>query len=297
MRRKELERREAIFLRQADWPLRRIALELGVSVSSVSVWVRNVPVARRTVARTERIPDLDDEPGSRLCGRCNRELPLGAFSRHPKNGRQGWCKECFRAYFRARGDVHRKQSAAARRKRRAVARKFVDEYLTRHPCVDCGEADPLVLEFDHIRSKSYDVSVLIAEGFSVRRIEEEIKLCEVVCASCHRRRTARRTPSWRSDPSMIGNSIRLTVLERRNMLHVYEVLSQSECRDCGCQDLMVLEFDHVGSKRGNVMQLARNGCSFETLLHEIDQCEVRCANCHRRRTRTSLRDSQTGRTK
>jgi hypothetical protein len=274
-------------LRLADWPLRRIALELGVSLSSVSTWVREVP----TMARPKRVKieaaDPDGEIGTKRCGRCHHELPLSSFGRHPKKGRQWWCKECFRAYFRARGDVHRKQSAAARRKRRAVARAFVDDHLRAHPCADCGESDLRVLEFDHLRAKESNISVLIANGWSVRRIQGEIDLCEVVCANCHRRRTAARSPSWRSDPSRLETSTRLTRAERRNMLHIYELLRRSKCVDCSRADLLVLEFDHVGKKRGNVVNLARNGCAFETLRDEIAACEVRCANCHRRRTRGS----------
>jgi hypothetical protein len=54
--------------------------------------------------------------------------------------------------------------------------------------------------------------------------------------------------------------------------------------DCGLNEISVLDFDHVGKKRANVVSLAREGCSLERLIEEIEQCEVRCANCHRRRT-------------
>jgi hypothetical protein len=107
----------------------------------------------------------------------------------------------------------------------------------------------------------------------------------VVCVNCHRRRTARRAPSWRTDPRSLDTNRRLLPGERRNMQLIRETLMRSPCADCGLRDLLVLEFDHVGAKRANVIALARRGCSLLTLQREIAQCEVRCANCHRRRTR------------
>jgi hypothetical protein len=46
----------------------------------------------------------------------------------------------------------------------------------------------------------------------------------------------------------------------------------------------VLDFDHIGIKRRGVVQLAMRECSLANLEREIAECEVRCANCHRRRT-------------
>lgn len=52
--------------------------------------------------------------------------------------------------------------------------------------------------------------------------------------------------------------------------------------DCGEDNPVVLDFDHVrGVKKRNVGELARRAYSLETLITEIDKCEVRCANCHR----------------
>ena len=53
---------------------------------------------------------------------------------------------------------------------------------------------------------------------------------------------------------------------------------------------MVLEFDHVGDdKVANVSSLARRSAAWERIEAEIAKCEVRCANCHRRRTMANLR--------
>lgn len=72
-------------------------------------------------------------------------------------------------------------------------KNFVQAFLAEHPCVDCGEADLVVLDFDHIGSdKIANISDLVYRPRSLAIIESEIAKCEVVCANCHRRRTAQR---------------------------------------------------------------------------------------------------------
>jgi len=66
-----------------------------------------------------------------------------------------------------------------------------------HPCADCGESDIVVLEFDHQRDKVADVSLLARDGYSLDKIKREIDKCEVVCANCHRRRTAKQFGTYR----------------------------------------------------------------------------------------------------
>jgi hypothetical protein len=46
---------------------------------------------------------------------------------------------------------------------------------------------------------------------------------------------------------------------------------------------VVLEFDHLRDKRATVSVLLRDA-EWATVMAEIAKCEVRCANCHRRRT-------------
>jgi hypothetical protein len=56
---------------------------------------------------------------------------------------------------------------------------------------DCGEKNPVVLEFDHIQDKKCDISRMLANGLSIKTIKAEISKCEVRCANCHRRKTAK----------------------------------------------------------------------------------------------------------
>ncbi len=61
-------------------------------------------------------------------------------------------------------------------------------------------------------------------------------------------------------------------------------LKDKRCIDCGETHLLCLQFDHVkGKKRMNVSEMVQTHC-WKTILEEIDKCEIRCANCHCKKT-------------
>jgi len=132
----------------------------------------------------------------KTCRTCEIEKPLSAFNknRHKKDGLQTECRECSkersREYYEKNKEKQIKQIYAAKVKRIEENKRFIFDYLNTHACVDCGESDPRVLEFDHQRNKEYNVSFLLNTGYSRQRIEKEINKCEVRCANCHRRKTA-----------------------------------------------------------------------------------------------------------
>jgi hypothetical protein len=74
---------------------------------------------------------------------------------------------------------------------------FLLGWLEEHPCVDCGEADPVVLDFDHVGQKRAGVVQLAHREHAITSLEREIAECEVRCATCHRRRTARQQNHFR----------------------------------------------------------------------------------------------------
>jgi hypothetical protein len=69
--------------------------------------------------------------------------------------------------------------------------EWLIDYLGVNPCTDCGESDPMVLEFDHVADKNFNISVALTVR-SWKSVSAEIARCEVVCVNCHRRRTAER---------------------------------------------------------------------------------------------------------
>ena len=133
----------------------------------------------------------------RTCGRCGLSKPVDEFAwrRRRKRQRDNLCRPCRSAYGRDHYLANRQRyiDAEARRKRaRATERtRLLLEFFRDHPCMDCGETDPLVLEFDHLEAKKFNISHQFASR-SWKAILEEIEKCDVVCANCHRRRTAHR---------------------------------------------------------------------------------------------------------
>lgn len=81
----------------------------------------------------------------------------------------------------------------AQAKSRQVRRDWVRDYLQGMSCIDCGESDPVVLQFDHVRgTKLGNVSRMVSKGSPLSVIQAEVEKCDVVCANCHHRRTAKQ---------------------------------------------------------------------------------------------------------
>lgn len=138
----------------------------------------------------------------KLCGRCNIEKDVSNFRKRSavSHGLQAWCKECYAEYDRERyatSESERNRKKRNRKNTSARTKDYVYEYLLSHPCVDCGENDPVVLEFDHMKpgNKYRNVSDLLQ--FGLPSIEKEIEKCEVRCANCHRRKTAKQFGTWK----------------------------------------------------------------------------------------------------
>jgi hypothetical protein len=134
---------------------------------------------------------------TKRCGRCGDEKQLVEFAwrRKHKGQRDNYCRPCRAAYHREHYLKNRQRyiEKAAKRTQKAVEERtrLLLEYFAENPCADCGEADPVVLEFDHLGKKNFGVSYGI-RNYNWQRVLDEMASCEVVCANCHRRRTARR---------------------------------------------------------------------------------------------------------
>ncbi len=137
---------------------------------------------------------------TKKCCRCKQILPLTEFGGIKKIN--DYCKPCKRTIEKAYADANRvkrriqnNQSAARRYEKNCRLR---DEFYVGKSCIDCGESDPVVFEFDHVdpTTKKYQIGDMLG-SHTWTTILTEIEKCVIRCANCHRRRTAGQR-GWRS---------------------------------------------------------------------------------------------------
>lgn len=84
----------------------------------------------------------------------------------------------------------------------------------------------------------------------------------------------------------IDKARKRTAIQRQGLRQeIRAYLSLHPCVDCGEADQRCLDFDHVrGRKTAAIAMMVRLAYSWTTIAAEIEKCDVRCANCHRKRT-------------
>lgn len=133
----------------------------------------------------------------KICTKCGSAKDSFLFTRRKQStdDLSSWCRDCYRenwnVRYRENHRHYRNSHNASRSKIREQNARQIFEYLKKHPCVNCQESDPIVLEFDHRNGfdKIESISNLIRDA-SWSRIEQEIEKCDVLCANCHRRKSA-----------------------------------------------------------------------------------------------------------
>ena len=114
-----------------------------------------------------------------------------------------------------------------------------------------------------------------------------------ICSRCGEERDTERDFTWDKAKGAYmslckpcrAELARISRANDENKRKLYAYLSSHPCVDCGQTDIRCLEFDHVrGNKTTTISDLIQRAASWSTIEAEIAKCEVRCANCHRRKT-------------
>lgn len=73
-----------------------------------------------------------------------------------------------------------------RRKKRI--KEWFFNYKNNLICTKCGLSHPAIIDFHHnTGKKENNISKMIADGYSIERIQKELEKCIVLCSNCHRK--------------------------------------------------------------------------------------------------------------
>ena len=127
----------------------------------------------------------------KTCSSCKQSKSESEFY-SKGSGLHSRCKSCSALYakkhYKANCD---KYKARARSNNKVYQKRNVDyvrDLKSKVGCTYCNESEPVALDFHHIsEDKEHNIAQLARSSVSIKRLDEEINKCIVVCANCHRK--------------------------------------------------------------------------------------------------------------
>jgi hypothetical protein len=127
------------------------------------------------------------------CTKCGVPKGLEEFQFKNKalGRRNSWCRSCVaphqHSHYLANKQRYIEENSRRRRELRDKTRVDIENYFKSHPCADCGEADPVALDFHHVLGdKKFEIGQYLS--YSIKKLWPEIRKCIVLCSNCHRKR-------------------------------------------------------------------------------------------------------------
>ncbi len=141
----------------------------------------------------------------KICSGCGQERDIEtdfSWKNKAKGTHQRWCKSCQaqanRQHYQNNKHIYLDRALTRNSLVNTQNKQRLYTYLSSHPCVDCGQTDIRVLEFDHVHGNKFaNITKLLKNAVPWKTIEAEIAKCEVRCVNCHRIKTLERGNWWR----------------------------------------------------------------------------------------------------
>lgn len=134
----------------------------------------------------------------KICFNCKISKEESEFRKRGE-GLQGTCKTCKKEYDRK---FHKRRSIKALERKNELVKnrhkKLRDKIwvIKSDSCTDCKyRFHPFCMDFDHLENKEINIADMLSLNYSLKKVLEEIKKCDLVCANCHRLRTWNRLNS------------------------------------------------------------------------------------------------------
>src|SRR5208337_5282812 len=197
---------------------------------------------------------LKDEETKRICARCKIEKPLRNFIKDNRRacGYGYCCLVCHREAENLRRNTpegkisksksdnnyrqNNRETILLQKKNRKNEGIILINSHKDMPCTDCNKYfPPECMDFDHVLGKKI-ANVANMKSLKKEKIIEEIEKCEVVCAVCHRIRTADKRNSSENN----------VLLEHRLLINK---IKSKPCIDCNeCFLPVAMDLDHISGE-------------------------------------------------
>ncbi len=230
---------------------------------------------------------METEIARKFCKGCKTSKCLEEFhvNKKAKSGRAHRCKTCIRSYNKQRyneiPDVKIKQQD-----RNKIRTEFLINVKKNIRCEKCGcTGTREIFDAAHVTRESKKRKrdgrpIRQLNNLSMNSMEKEIEKCRWLCIFCHRLETTKE-----QGPAHPGSRYS----ENRNKrLYIQEKIKLGECTDCRRKvtesNVSAFDFDHLpgNEKLHNISQMLR--CPWESMLEEIEKCQLLCSCCHRKTT-------------
>lgn len=138
----------------------------------------------------------------KICTFCNETKKMQDFYlKDSLNNRyHSHCKQCYKIKRLSYQQIHYEKYGQQYRERAKIRKNIIQkqryiqllDYLDGKSCEYCGFNDIRALEFDHIdqNTKSFGIARALSDCLKWETILAEINKCRLLCANCHRIRTA-----------------------------------------------------------------------------------------------------------
>lgn len=123
----------------------------------------------------------------RTCTKCGEEKDLSGFHKHKKGlyGVHERCKVC-RGEERRQHYIDNKSEILLKEKHHYnKKRQWMDDQ--KKPCIICGEAEKVCIDFHHLDPKEKDFTIGANSRKTKDALQKEIDKCVCLCANCHRK--------------------------------------------------------------------------------------------------------------
>lgn len=211
-----------------------------------------------------------------ICSKC--KVGEGTLSNN-------WCKDCWREYrknYRLKNiDRDRELAKINLSKRIAWLRKIKENI----PCKDCGKIyEPCCMDYDHVpgRGEKFEsITRMVINDMPETQILEEISKCDLVCALCHNTRTHNRNIACKR-----------TIYIQRN-IDIINKFKDKPCAICNKKyEPYNMQADHIDPNNKLYAISSLKGSKVETLLKELEKCQVLCVLCHRIKSLTEQKEGK-----